>query len=120
MTVAAQLEDIDLNFMDLWPRVIEFGDAQGFCGDKLIVTVSRAFTLDEDKVFRWVSAQDDVELIGMTHVPDGREIMLFERKFMKQSAEDARAEHAAHLRTVLSRLNIQPATQHDSNATHRG
>lgn len=47
--------------------------------------------------------QDGVELSEVMHLPDGRDILMFDRKHMKQSYQDAEEEHQSHLRDVLAR-----------------
>lgn len=90
-----------LTWETYWPRRFRMGDAEGYCGEAFIVTISSAFTPAEDELFRWVVAQDSVELYGLSHLSDGRDIMLFERRYVKQSEDEARTEHRLHLRRVL-------------------
>jgi hypothetical protein len=71
-----------------------------------MIAVTRPFTTDEDLVFRWLNDQDGCLLYGVHHLRDGRDILVFERTFKKQTVEDALAEHRAHLRTLVDRVGL--------------
>ena len=99
-----------LTWDTVWPRTYKLGDAEGYCGDTYIVTLSRPFTRSEDHLFRWLTEQDAVELYGLAHLSDGRDLMLFERLFVTQSREAAREEHAQHLRARLEEFGLLAPT----------
>lgn len=106
MTITVELEGMeDLSFTELWPRHERVGfNGEAWCGGSLIVTVTRPFTVEEDHIFLWVMKQDACQLIGVHHLPDGRDIILFERMFVLQSKVDAIQEHQEHLQKLLDRL----------------
>ena len=99
----------NLKFRDMFPRTFECGEASGYCGADFIVTVSRAFTPEEDKLFAWVVLQDSVTLNGVHHLSDGRDIIVFDRKFRDQTPAEAEKEHRDHLAYVISNLPRQHA-----------
>ena len=107
MVISVEVEGIEgLTWGDMWPRHAQFGECEGWCGSGLIVVVTRAFTPDEDLLFDWVERQDKAHLYGVHHLPDGRDLIVFERQWVKQSQEDAVAEHMDHLRLVLRKLGL--------------
>jgi hypothetical protein len=95
-----------LEFDTLWPRFAQFGEARAYCGTDYIVVISKAFTPDEDLALRWVIEQDSCVLHTLTHLADGRDIMLFERLYHTQTREEAVGEHRKHLRGVLANIKI--------------
>lgn len=105
----------EVQFAELWPRSIKVGTAEAYCGDGLIITVSKCFTTEEDSVFQWAKAQDDSVLYAVQHLSDGRDLFVFERLFVSQTREEAREEHRAHLREWLSRI----PTQHNTSDAPR-
>lgn len=104
-----------VEWADLWPRVQRYNTAEGYCGGNLIVTVSRAFTDDEDQIFQWAKAQDSASLWGVQHLSDGRDLLIFERSFTSQTQAEAIEEHRAHLANWIRAI----PSQHNTT-THRG
>ena len=95
-----------LQWGDMWPRHIAYGECEGWCGSGLIVVITRMFTPDEDLLFDWVEKQDDCDLYGVQPLVDGRELMVFNRQFRTQTPLEAYEEHIEHLRSVLARRRI--------------
>jgi hypothetical protein len=95
-----------LDFAKMWPRTFVVGDAEGYCGDRLMVTVSRPFSAEEDAVFDWVLDQDRVALVGIMHLADGRDLMLLERRHKTQSLAEAVEEHRVHIRKILTDIGL--------------
>lgn len=91
---------------DVWPRHFKSGDCEGWCGATMIVVVTRAFTRGEDLLFQWLELQDKCELYGVHHMQDGRDLIVFERLHVTQSAEDARREHVDHLQALLNKHSV--------------
>lgn len=94
-------------FADLWPRSFSQGDAEGYVGTDLMVTISRPFSKDEDALFKWLMRQDGCLLIGIKNLSDGRDLILFERRFTKQSEAEAVDEHRRHLSGLIERLELR-------------
>lgn len=115
--IAVEIEGFpSVEWADLWPRVQKYGTAEGYCGGGIIITISRAFTDDEDKIFRWVMAQDEASLWGVQHLSDGRDLLIFERGFKTQNRTDAITEHREHIAKWLRTI----PSQHNTSATRRG
>lgn len=106
---------------DLWPRRAKFGEAVAYLGADVIIVISRVFTPDEDQVLKWVVAQDTCDLFGIQHLEDGRDLMVFNRRFDRQTRESAEQEHRLHLRDLIRRLEAQrplfPGQRNMSQAT---
>lgn len=116
-SVEAQLEDLPVEWADLWPRHKRIGTAEAYCGAWMIITISRAFSADEDQIFQWALEQDQCSVWGIYHMRDGRDLILFDRMHTKQTVTDAEAEHLAHLGAMLRRQGIsipRQASQHDT------
>jgi hypothetical protein len=102
------LEGLDrVGWGDMWPRRIHSGGSEAWCGEAVIVACTRPFTAGEDAVLAWVTQQDAVELVGVMPLPDGRDLMLFDRSYLTQTSEEAHQEHADHLRKVLAQANVR-------------
>lgn len=101
-----------LKWEDLWPRHVAYGECEAWCGGGLIVCITRAFTPDEDLVFDWVMSQDSCELFGVAHLEDGRDLIVLDRTFTKQSRHDAQMEHQKHIRDVLESRGLLPLAFH--------
>ena len=109
MPIAMSIEGFEgLQWGDMWPRHVKYGECEAWCGSGLIVVVTRAFTPDEDLLFDWVVRQDKCFLYGIHHLPDGLDLIVFERQFVSQSREQAFEEHLAHLRKMLLERGITP------------
>ena len=107
MPIALSVEGFEgLQWGDMWPRHVKYGECEAWCGSGLVVVVTRAFTPDEDLLFDWVVRQDRCFLYGIHHLPDGRDLIVFERQFVTQSRDDAFTEHIEHLRTVLNQAGV--------------
>lgn len=106
--IAMSVEGLDrLNWDDMFPRKFRQGDCQGWCGESFIVLVSRPFTNDEDAGFKWIMEQDKVELVGVMPLPDGRDLMMFDRCFVLQSREEARREQVAYIKEALDKHAVK-------------
>lgn len=102
MTITAVLTGFeDIGWDDLWPRKVTRDDSSAWVGGSMVVAVTRPFTAGEDVVFRWLTEQDAVELYGIYPLGDGRDLMVFDRLYLKQSRSEAVNEHREHLRLVL-------------------
>jgi hypothetical protein len=97
----------ELTFDDLWPRSIAIGEARGYCGADVIIGISRVFTPEEDLLYQWINEQDGSDLFGIQHLSDGRDLIIFNRTFTKQTREAAEREHRIFLREVIHRFNIE-------------
>ena len=102
---------------DLWPHHIASGDSEAWVGGSLMVAVTRAFTYDEDTVFRWLVQHDDAVLYAVHHLTDGRDLMVFDRLFTRQDKEQALAEHRQHLRALMNLRGFYPPVLTLTNAT---
>lgn len=106
--IAMSVEGLDrLCWDDMFPRKFRQGEAIGWCGESFIVVISSPFTADEDAVFEWVMKQDVVELVGVLPCSDGRDLLMFDRCFIKQSREDARKEQVDFIRQALDREQVR-------------
>lgn len=113
MTINVAIEGNILDgvaYADLFPRTFLLGDARGYFGEEIIVTVSRPFTKGEDELFRWVVEQDGTQLFGIYGCEDGRDLIVFERLYTKQTREEAHEEHGRHLRDLLVARGVTPLT----------
>jgi len=111
----------EVTWAELWPRSIVIGDASAYVGADVIVTVSRAFSREEDALFAWVDGQDDCDLFGIQHLADGRDLCVFNRNWRSQTREQADMEHRSHLRALIRKLEAQrplfPGQRNMSQAT---
>lgn len=109
MSIGLVVEGFEgLQWGDMWPRHIAYGECEGWCGSGLVVVLTRAFTPDEDLLFDWVLKQDKCLLYGLHHQSDGRDLIVFERQFVTQSRDEAFQEHIMHLRRVLEVRGLTP------------
>lgn len=107
--IALNVEGMEsLAWGDLWPRHFASGECAAWCGGGLMLCIVRPFTRDEDKVFAWLMEQDTCELYGIAHLDDGRDLIVLDRTFTKQSRKEALAEHKNHIRTVLEARGVLP------------
>lgn len=97
----------EVTFADLWPRTFRQGTAEGYVGTDIMITVSQPFTPDEDALFKWLMRQDGCYLVGIKSVSDGRDLILFDRRFTKQTKAEAKEEHRRHLAGLLERLELR-------------
>lgn len=108
MTISVDIEGMpEVSWADLWPRQIHIGDAHGYVGADVIVTISKVFSKEEDALFHWVDSQDDCYLFGIQHLPDGRDLIIFNRNWRTQTREQAEMEHRSHLRALIRKLESQ-------------
>ena len=105
-----------VEWADLWPRHVQRGDCEAWVGGTLMIAMTRPFTVEENDVFTWLTDQDACLLYGVHHLRDGRDLMVFERLYTKQSKDDALAEHRAHLRALMARVGLEPSFM-SANAT---
>lgn len=111
MTIQLEVEGFpDLAFAEMWSRSFRMGTAEGYVGAEVIVTVSRPFSPEENELFRWVVEQDGCLLFGIYNASDGRDVIVFERTYTKQSEEDAFAEQREHLAKLARRLGFRPVS----------
>lgn len=99
--------------LETYTRWVRVGDSEAMCGPRLIVTLSRPFTPGEDAVMTWVRMQDDTQLIDIVPLKDGRDFIIFERLYTKQTYAQA-TEECRRFQTAMLRLI---PTQHDSSDT---
>lgn len=92
---------------DMFPRQFKQGECEGWCSESFMVLVARPFTQDEDAGFKWVSEQDVVELVGVMPLKDGRDLMMFDRCFVKQTREEARKEQVEFIRKSMDRKEVK-------------
>jgi hypothetical protein len=76
----------------------------------MMVAMTRPFTPDEDLVFDWVLKQDTCELYGICNLDDGRDLIVFDRTYGRQSRLDAAVEHQVHIRKVLEAQGVTRLT----------
>lgn len=96
-----------VEWADLWPRHFQQGDSEAWVGGTLMIAMTRPFTVNEDSVFRWLNNQDGCLLYGVHHLRDGRDLLVFERVYSKQSKEEAIEEHRQHLRFLAQRVGLE-------------
>lgn len=104
--IAVEMNGVTVAWSDLWPRYIAYGECEAWCGGGLVVCLTRPFTTDEDLLFDWVLKQDRCELFGIYHMEDGRDLIVFDRMFTKQSKHEAMDEHRAHVKRVLQQAGM--------------
>lgn len=97
-----------LSWGDLWPRHVAYGECEAWVGGSLIICITRPFTPDEDLVFDWVLRQDTCELYGISHLSDGRDLIVLDRTFTTQNRYEAQMEHRQHIRSTLESLGLLP------------
>jgi len=94
-------------------KSVRVGDSEAHLGPTMICAILRPFTPGEDAVATWIVAQDATRLIDIVHLTDGRDFCVFERLYLTQSYEQARAESDAHIASIIARI----PKQHDTNNT---
>jgi hypothetical protein len=108
VTISVDIEGMpEISWGDLWPRSIVIGDAYGYVGADVIITISRVFSREEDALFSWVDGQDDCDLFGIQHLGDGRDLCVFTRNWRSQTRDQAEMEHRSHLRALIRKLEAQ-------------
>lgn len=106
--IELQLEGLDrLTWKDMFPRQFVSGECEGWCAETFMVLISRPFTADEDAGFKWLNAQDVVDLVGIMPLPDGRDLMLFDRCFVLQSRAEAKWEQERHMQVAFQRVGVR-------------
>ena len=99
--------------LETYTRWVRVGDSEAMCGPRFIVVLSRPFTAGEDAVMTWVRMQDDTHLMDIVPLKDGRDFIVFEREYTKQTYGQA-CEEARRYTEALLRLIPK---QHDSSDT---
>lgn len=98
---------LTLELDELFPRSVEAGGSQGFCGALDIVAIVKPLTPGEDAVLAWCIAQDGSFLVEVSTLPDGRDLFLLRRLHTKQTLQDAIREQALHLeKSLRARVSI--------------
>ncbi len=77
---------------------LQLATASAFVSALYIIVVSAPFSADEEEVMAWVCEQDDTELLGITPLPNGMDLMVLERLHTKQSVQDACLEQQESIR----------------------
>lgn len=97
---------LDFTWADMWPRQFVVGGSEAYFGAESIVLITRPFTAGEDAVVTWAMLQDRCHLIGTHHMSDGRDLMLLQRLYEKQSREEAHLEQRRHLARKLDEIGL--------------
>lgn len=93
---------LTISLADLFPRTVEVGGSQGFCGALDIVAIVRPFTAGEEAVLTWCAAQDGATVSELASLPDGRDIIVLRRLHTRQTIHDAIRETEEHLAKTLA------------------
>ena len=101
--------------METYTRQIRVGDSEAMCGPRFITVISRPFTAGEDAVMTWVRMQDDTRLLDIVPLMDGRDFLVFERLYVKQTYQSA-FEEVERYQEAIRRLIPR---QHDTSDTPR-
>lgn len=72
--------------------------ASAFVSALYIVVVCAPFSQDEEEVMAWVCDVDDTELLGITPLPNGMDLIVLERLHTKQNMIDACLEQQEAIR----------------------
>lgn len=81
---------------------IQLETASAFVSALYVVVVSAPFSDDEEEVMAWVCSVDDTELLGITPLPNGMDLMVLERLHTKQNMIDAVREQQESLRKAFA------------------
>lgn len=93
--------------VETYYRQIKVGDSEAMVGPRYIVAILRGFTPGEDAVMAWVSMQDSSRLVDIVPMGDGRDFVVFERQYTKQSFIDAYQEAERYQQAVVRLLSKQ-------------
>lgn len=99
--------------LETYTRTIKVGDSEAMFGPRFIVVISRPFTAGEDAIMTWVRMQDDSRLVDIVPLKDGRDFLVFERNYVKQTFAEAFEEARRYTEAILRML----PKQHDSSDT---
>lgn len=101
---------------ETYTRWIRVGDSEAMCGPRFILTLSRGFTPGEDAIMTWVRMQDDTQLIDIVPLKDGRDFVIFQRQYTKQTYAQA-CEEARRFTNAMMRIPMQHDTRTDTSDT---
>lgn len=82
-----------------------------------IFVVSRPFAPGEKDVIDWAEAQDGAAVRNIVALPDGRDFIVLEREFTRQTRQDAMDEQASRVLSLLLTESQQRFTYVKKSAT---
>jgi hypothetical protein len=71
----------------------------------------RPFTVGEDAVLGWLTSQDDIVVADIVPMQDGRDFVVFQRQYTKQSFHAATVEAQGYLLNLISAVPKQHVTR---------
>lgn len=101
--------------LETYMRHVKVGDSEGWCGPHYLTLLVRAFTAGEDAVAAWARAQDDALLLDIIPLKDGRDYIILQRLYTKQTYPDAIREKNAFEAMLMGLI----PKQHDTMATRQ-
>jgi hypothetical protein len=81
---------------------LQLETASAFVSALYVVVVSAPFSDDEEEVMAWVCEVDDTELLGITPLPNGMDLIILERKHTKQNLLEACLEQQESIRKAFA------------------
>lgn len=78
-------------------------DSEAHVGATIISAILHPFTPGELAVIQWMREQDNMNLVELVYLPDGRDLCVFERLHTTQTFEQAKAERESFVSALVSR-----------------